>query len=637
MLSLLPGTLCIALTFLVLSAAFTGIGLTVRRAFGLVQVTLDDCFSAFWMGFAGVILFLLLWNFAFRVSGVALGIVLVAGMLGLMGTRGALNSMLVAYRGTLAFWTSIAVLLTGLWMANLASGGMAEWDTALYHMQGVEWARSYAVVPGLANLFGPLGFNNSSLLYDAMLDNGPWAGRAWHVANGLLLFVLATQAVVGGARFLGVRDSRAAADLFVFLLFALLFDVAAVNRSGIDNHASSFSTDVPLTTLRLAATALWYRSLVRDRRDARTEAYDLVCIVVLSAVSVAVKMNAAVFAFAMVVAAAGLWLVRRRPTDGLVGRTLGWAGAAGLAFGSAWMARGVVLSGYPFFPSPALPAPVEWRAPLEHAQAELYYVIHSGRVSANNVPYVSGQITGLHAWFPGWFGRLRDDLYYLPIPVVLTLVMLIALSVVWRRATPDARARACHAWWIVPPTVISLVAWFVVAPDPRYATAGFWTLTALLASQAYLLGGANVNARLVRRVFTAACVLALSPAVVNPLVEWYVAHSIESPAKVIIRANFRIPPDGEWYQRPLGRPILSPYQTLSGLVVNVPEQRCWAGPLPCTPNPAPNLRLRVPGRLDKGFMVDGAWQMINWPEPWRATFLPAWRESRRRAKGTGGG
>ena len=52
LLSLALGTLSILLTQLVLAVLVAGIGLTVRRAFGLRTIGLDDCFFAFWMGLA---------------------------------------------------------------------------------------------------------------------------------------------------------------------------------------------------------------------------------------------------------------------------------------------------------------------------------------------------------------------------------------------------------------------------------------------------------------------------------------------------------------------------------------------------------------------------------------------------------
>jgi hypothetical protein len=44
----------------------------------------------------------------------------------------------------------------------------------------------------------------------------------------------------------------------------------------------------------------------------------------------------------------------------------------------------------------------------------------------------------------------------------------------------------------------------------------------------------------------------------------------------------------------------------TGFVVNVPRgtDSCWDAPLPCTPFPNPALRLRRPGDLRRGFMLD---------------------------------
>jgi len=72
------------------------------------------------------------------------------------------------------------------------------------------------------------------------------------------------------------------------------------------------------------------------------------------------------------------------------------------------------------------------------------------------------------------------------------------------------------------------------------------------------------------------------------------------------------------------------YRTRSGLILNVPvvQNKCWKAPLPCTPNPAANLKLRQNGRLESGFVTDGDWQPINFPGPLFKWVLPVWRENR---------
>ncbi len=625
-LRLLPGTLSIALTFVVVALAFTGIGLALRRGFGLVEVAVDDCIVAFWMGFATVILFLLLWNFSYPVGAGALTVVLLSGAAGLGLVRAPLGALVRSHRGRRAYWTVAVVLLAGCWIANLATGSMSNWDTSLYHMQGVRWANSYPAVPGLANLFGPLGFNNATFLYDAMLDAGPWAGRAWHVANGVLVFALVAQALVSGARLLIAPATGTASDMFAFLLLAPALDLA------VTDPLTSFVPDLGLTAIRFATVALWFRLLQRKGTPA-SDAYGIICLSVLSAAAVTIKMNAVVFAAAMLVTAAAVWFGRATATGGLRARALQWSVVAAVAFGLAWGARGVVLSGYPAFPSQFLAAPVEWRAPAAHAQAEFDYVVHSTRVTTGNVAYITGEITGYRAWLPRWLQQLARDPYNAVVPVILILALLPFLLVGWRRAPPEVRAAALPGWWLVLPSLIGLVAWIAVAPAPRYAAALFWTVPALLGAQLFALCQRPGGAPWIRWLGVAALAAGISPPIVDPLVEWRRAGAAGSPIEAILHHNLEIPPQGQWYRGPMGQARLQEYQTASGLRLLVPEHRCWDSELPCTPNPAPNLRLRVPGRIERGFVVDGEWQMLHWPEPWKGKFRAAWEESRRRAHG----
>ena len=77
-----------------------------------------------------------------------------------------------------------------------------------YHVQAVKWAKAYPVVPGIANLHGPLAFNNSSFLYDAMVDSGWWEGRGYHVANAVLLHGAVIQSLLNGLQWLRGGLSR---------------------------------------------------------------------------------------------------------------------------------------------------------------------------------------------------------------------------------------------------------------------------------------------------------------------------------------------------------------------------------------------------------------------------------------------
>ena len=71
--------LAIAVAILLLASAFMGTGLAIRRAFGLRTLCLEDCFLAFWVGYAVTLLFLILWNFMDPVGSAPVCVLLHAG------------------------------------------------------------------------------------------------------------------------------------------------------------------------------------------------------------------------------------------------------------------------------------------------------------------------------------------------------------------------------------------------------------------------------------------------------------------------------------------------------------------------------------------------------------------------------
>lgn len=625
MIGALLGTLSIFLFHMILVVALTGLGLALRRAFGLAQATLEDCFLAFWMGFVLVILFLMLWNFAFPVRPAALGIVLVTGMAGMVGARRCLTTGL--RESVPPPWSVICTVLFSLWVSNLSLGQLTAWDSALYHIQGVKWAINYPVVPGLANVFGPMGYNNSSFLYDALLNVGPWSGSAWHVSNGLLVSAFGAQIITGAARLLDRSAATSSAPIFSLLLVPAAVDSAQGGR------VSSFMTSVPASLVLMIAALLGFRAFSDQGQHDRERAYDLFCAVALGAVAVSIKTSAAVFAAAILFVSC-FGILRLGRADGRRVRTLAWSLVAVAAIGGTWAARGVILSGYPFFPSPVLSLPVDWRLPAEHVRAEFDFVVHSSRATAENFAFVSGETEGIGVWLPRW-ARItrREDPYEVVVPAVMAAIA--AFSFLWskQRATPAEQEAVRAGWLMLIPPGFALAAWFAVAPMPSYGAPFFWSVAAVMGSQAFRLRPRSTV--LTRGLLVVGFGLGVTPALIVPI-----SSSPQSPPGIlftrIVESNIRLPDSGQWYQDNETEPRLTVYTTRTGLVLNVPigpAGRCWDAPLPCTPNPAPNLRLRVPGSIERGFAVDGAWQMLDWPEPWRGEFLPALREGWGKADG----
>ncbi len=123
---------------------------------------------------------------------------------------------------------------------------------------------------------------------------------------------------------------------------------------------------------------------------------------------------------------------------------------------------------------------------------------------------------------------------------------------------------------------------FATTPMPRYQGATIWILGADLLVLA-LAASVAEGGRVLRAAVVAATVAVAALPVVRSDDPWPALTGFE----------------------PTSPPRLHTQTLASGLVVNVPEhQVCWYADLPCTPEPAPGLRLRRAGELGSGFAVD---------------------------------
>jgi len=606
------GMVAVLTTFVLLSCAVAGIGLLFRRTVTSEPLDLDDCFVAFWTGFALLVPFLLCWNFVRPIGWPALATALITGATGLLLNARQLSGLpsREAWRPSVAQF--VGLCLAALWVANQSTGALAAWDDGLYHIQAVRWAQAHAVVPGIANLHGPLAFNLPSFLYDAMIDSGWWAGRGAHVANGVIVFVMVLHALIAGGRFLGAPASAPRVNLYRFVMLAPALSL--VRNGGV----TGYSTDVPVTAVALAAGALMYQLLASDdsRRSPRTDTFAFIAMTILFVTVACLKLSAAVFAGVAVLSMMAWRWWAGRPAVAETRVTLAWMVAIGLLFGVPWLARGVITSGYPFFPVGIGALPVDWLAPLEHARAEAAYVGFTERE-------FSWHIIGL-----GWLATvLLSDLYSVLIPVGVVAVAALALVKGGFGLREAARSRG---FWGVPAVAVAVVTWFVSAPSTRYGVSLFWTIAAVCVCECHRVRWAEVGTRARRQAVSALVLLGLSPPLVEPTAK--AIRSLSNPVSEILAYNV-IVPGPDFGLHPIAFPHdVVPYRTDSGVALLVPRQRsevankCWDAPLPCTSNPAPNLALRVPGSPAQGFRVQGAWAMRDWPYYWQKTFLAEWRQ-----------
>jgi hypothetical protein len=614
MLQMLLAMLLVLITWVAMAQVLIGLGLAAGRLFGLRGVTTDRALLSFWLGYCIVIAFAQIWHFAWPVAWPALVTVVVAGVLGLGWNRQAyiewIGGAIERRR-----WLFGVIALGGLWMANQAIGPGNAHDSGLYHYSVIDWTGAYPVITGMGNLSVALSLNNSSLLFAALLDNGPWAGRVEHIANGQLLIVMLAMVLRAMAGLLPGRPPRER-DVFPALLLApvvmLLFS----------KEVCSPKTDLAQAMLIYVSAWTMVSLFSRDDFDEDDRAFRVMCLAAVCATAICLKLSAAAFAVVAGIVVLAVWLRRDRPAPRWRLRVLAWSAAWIVVLLVPWIGRNVVMNGYPLYPSAAMPVDVEWRVPEEkvvtlveeirnHGKGGLPLWIHQA-LSGTSLDWYAqlidppfedrSEVRGL-SWLRPWLVSLPASS---AIEVVLPLAVaaLAWLALAYRRIRRGAYAvvRSTISLTLLP-IGAGIAFWLWSSPEPRYAYGVFWALAAISAAAATDSIAPLARARL-GRIIVAGSILLCVPTVAYRAGVLRVKDKIDPLGQV----PFRGPgPDHGFH--PIPRPETAIGTTNWGLELHIPtgdDTQCWRGPLPCIGWPPfdPDLRLRREGDLRSGFIID---------------------------------
>jgi len=578
-----------------LAAVLVGLGLTFQRRFQIRPVDLDQCLASFWIGFAATVCFLQIWHLFFAITWHALLIVALSGASGLWWNRtllGAWARTLTRKSLTLGI---LFTLLAAAWVANHSAGPPTAFDSAMYHAPAVRWYTGYPAVFGLGNLHDRLAFNTSSLLYDAMLECGPWVGRASHVANGLLVLMFLLQILTSAVRAFRAKGNNIAPYLFDVVLLAPVMAIV------VSEDISSFTTDVPPAIVLFVACSQAYRLLSAKCSDL-SAANSLVGLVILAVLAATLKASYVVMAGLLVlIASASLIQQASKPVIVRVGK---WCVAIAVLQIVPWIINGIILSGYPMYPSTFGGLPVDWKVPEDLATAQRLWIAAFARHSiADGLHWVTPWLKHIMHWsYNNEVGQAGSGFLGVLIPQSIAVFSLLAAVVVGRKRL--AASQQNNGWLLILACALATLFWFLVAPGPRFGFAILWSMAAACVAQAIALYGPGVQ----RLGLPVALAIAFIP-LIFPLPQSDVVGAL-------IARSF-IPPGQDHGLYPYPKAELSRFTTQSGLMLYVPinDNRCYNAPLPCTPHPAPNVVLTKAADGRPKFVTEGSWQQINWPNP----------------------
>ena len=612
-------TLAVALSWLCVGVMLGGCGYVVRRLLvrgAVPTLTVADL----WLGFALLLVYLQLWSIFLSVSArawVAPAVLGAAGALtGARGSRRPVHPRLLS--GVVA-----ATAAGTLWLANRALAAATDYDLGLYHLSAIGYTLRSATIPGLGNLHARLGAGEGHLLLVALLSHGPWAGAGFHLANGLLVSMLLVDIA---SRFVTAPVLRRPPSFTRRM--ALLLVPSTVAAVGIGSEYRLSSPNLDLSTYVLAVAGALYLADYVEHGFRRVSALTATAAFAAAAVTRPLY-------WLPTVLAVGIFAVgetkRRETTWRQLARSAGQVITlpAALLLGAA--GRQAILSGYPFFPLTVVALPVDWRMPAA-AVDRLNQVIETWARWPGRAP---GTIGPLSHWLAHWVRmQARDFDVMAPLSLLAALIPSLTTRLdADLEGRSERRAPLCAVLIVAVPT---LAAWFLAAPDPRFALAPIWLVPISLVAWALpalalprpgigLIGVAFVSLVFVSFVsdirwlalsafdlwaFATIAMWRLSPKRSRALLAFGAVLTVVAvPIRIIAaRGAFDVVvsnQSGPLGTPPLPTPAVSPFHASGGLEIFTPAgqgaDQCWRVVL-CTPQPSPDLRLRGAG-LDSGFTL----------------------------------
>ena len=539
----------------------------------------------FWIGWGVSVAALQLWHLVWPVNDQAfLWLIALPGLLGLAVESPrliaqAVHRLRATDRRVKTVAAATLLVITAFW-SSLSIGPPHRGDTANYHMAGVRWSSEYAIVPGLGNLHGRLAFNNSSFLYDAAVDAGPWTGRGHHVAHGLLavvsLLYFASQ-IPAAVRSTATDERRWRFP--VALVPALCFPI--VVRSCYKG-TSSLEPDFVTFLLGMIISCVLLELLSGRRFATRSIRLRVFAVCFLSSVGLTVKLSFLPFGFAASMIALVVGVRTLSAMSRSVWPLAALCCAAAMATIVPWNVSGVILSGYPAYPSTFAGFDVEWRVPAEDARHMKNQIVGYAR------HHGEGYLDTLDNW--DWIGpvllRELGHPFSVTIPWVCAILSLSGLAYARRAGIlrPDVSWRP---WCFLVPSVAAIGFMVMTAPVPRFAGSAIWMVAiGTLVLSLHHLKRSEIH---FRRGLIGAVALGAAMFVIG----------------ITKASRYVYGPGNETAFAPIPEGIVSELTTDSGLAVYVAgETGAWDAPLPNAPEFRRDLSLIRDGDLSAGFKID---------------------------------
>ncbi|HEY5954013.1 MAG TPA: hypothetical protein VIT18_06590, partial [Terrimicrobiaceae bacterium] len=313
-----------------------------------------------------------------------------------------------------------------------------------------------------------LGFNQNAFLVTSLFDSlVPNRWGLFLIAGvfpwlGLSLSLFAIVRLFMGARKGGRAPSLEIA--YAISLPAWLSTLASFSLS-------SASPDCIITCLSIHFFLVFACYLVSDDEQERMRGPGE--ILLLGVTCVTVKSSSLGLVLGVWLISALVLIARRRERAFQVLRNERVVAMSALAavFLGTWMLRGILLSGYPLFPSTALAMPVSWRIPTKETIEFQREILRSARDPEAGLD--PKKVVKTWQWFARWRERVSEMRTHFAWPAQVGAAGA-ALILAGSLYVPILRCQARGLFLLVFPLAVYSVFWFMTAPEPRYFGSTMW-------------------------------------------------------------------------------------------------------------------------------------------------------------------
>jgi hypothetical protein len=463
-------------------------------------------------------------------------------------------------------------------------------DTDLYHANAVEWIKQYGTVPGLANLHARLGVNTSWHILAAIIDHSIWTAR-----SSWILSTLSYTTAIGyfyWEFFYGEKLWQKAYSLAILpwiFYHALLFGFPSLYYDFIALFMNS---------------VLVYEVIYLSSYDKFPffNLNDAIILGLLGFASFILKPMGVV----SILFAGSFVLIALYKNKNLSIKNFIFISFCPLFIIIIWLARNIILSGWPFFPSTILSLPLDWTAPLSITQSIYNDIIFWARMPGTN--YLDVGTHSFSFWFIPWLRHAFLSLQHWLQGILPFMGGIFTYSYVL--STKISKRVLFFFFW----SIASLAYWFILAPDIRFADGLFFTF--LATGVAFLCKDINFVSSLIEAhaskiiysiliIFLTTMITAIASGKLGPISFLSIGKHLSGPviSKDIFSQNHFVmsiwmPVPLETCNRHKGL-RLCPQQKYR----REPYVACGNSPLPCTQDLNQNLRLRENFKLIKGFFI----------------------------------